>query len=44
MAMFTLTRNSSTLNFKFLPGFMGEQIGEVLHELKILESCANSQV
>jgi hypothetical protein len=37
MAMLTLARNSATLDFEFLPTLMGEQIGEVLHEPKILE-------
>jgi hypothetical protein len=41
--MFALARNSSTLNFKFLPSFVGKQIGEVFHEPKILEGWNNSQ-
>jgi hypothetical protein len=29
--MLALARDCSTLDFEFLPGFVSEQIGEVLH-------------
>jgi hypothetical protein len=44
MPMFALSRNSSTLDFKFLPSFVGKQVSEIFHESKILEGWDNSQV
>jgi len=43
MAMLTLARNSATLDFEFLPTLMSEQIGEVLHDSKILQDLSISQ-
>jgi hypothetical protein len=43
MTVFTLARDCSTLDLEFLPGLVGEQIGEVLHDAKILQELSISQ-